>query len=310
MNNFESSALSKKVLKYRIVRHANHPNHHDLLLLHGFLGSGRQFDHLIPGLCNVINPVTLDISMACPSVNDSVKQPGHSTGSPDDRSVHTESFHMSTLKTQNLVSALQTVINKYLEPDPILLGYSMGGRLALSWAIQYPDQTAGLILESTTAGIEDPDQRKERRQMDKKRAEHIRNDFPAFLKEWEANALFLKADDETDSGKHVTPPIEKLRNIQANNDPETAASWLIDFGTGTMPSHWKLLHKILVPVLVITGGYDRKFCEVGKNLNRSIPHSQHVIAPGAAHRVHIDKPDWYLSQILSFLENTGIAPAK
>ena len=39
--------------------------------------------------------------------------------------------------------------------NSFLIGYSMGGRAALSYAVKYPEKLAGLILESTSAGIAD-----------------------------------------------------------------------------------------------------------------------------------------------------------
>ena len=45
-----------------------------------------------------------------------------------------------------------------------ILGYSMGGRLAITMACLYPDYVHSLLLENCTAGLENEADRKERRE--------------------------------------------------------------------------------------------------------------------------------------------------
>ncbi len=56
----ETHIIRHRHLRLRVTRHTDDPHQPDLLMLHGFLGSGDQFLHLIPGLADLVNPVTLD----------------------------------------------------------------------------------------------------------------------------------------------------------------------------------------------------------------------------------------------------------
>src|SRR4051794_6896184 len=56
-------------------------------------------------------------------------------------------------------------------PGGALVGYSMGGRLALHTVLHEPDRFAALVLVGVTAGIEDPHEREKRRQSDESLAE-------------------------------------------------------------------------------------------------------------------------------------------
>ncbi|MFO8030620.1 MAG: alpha/beta fold hydrolase [Cyclonatronaceae bacterium] len=282
-------------LEFHVQRHGGNPVP-DLVLLHGFLGNGQQFAHLFPELSKVVNPVTIDII------------PSH----PDAR-----------LDAPSLVEGLQETITRISAGNPALpwiLGYSMGGRLALSWAVRYPDSASGLILESTTAGIADPESRALRREADDARAQRIRHDFSGFLEEWEKKPLFrapnasdgtgvtgksgtkgkTDAASEIHRNKHCEPHT-RLAAIQRSKDPEVMARWLSDFGTGSMPPLWDELHHLQKPVLLITGESDPKFCDLAERMARLLPNAHHETIPNAAHRVHVDNPAGYLFSVIRYL---------
>ena len=297
-------------MKLYITRYSDDPARRDLLMLHGFLGSGKQFLHLIPELRKRVNPVTLDFEIKSGN--------GKSTGMQNKRG-DTGTATGSAFTTETLVEALQSVISGFLRPEPFLLGYSMGGRLSLSWAVRHAGQLSGLILESSTPGIKEPGERENRRQTDAARALEIRSNFTAFLERWESNPLFQRSpcrDNPVSDSTPVPPdhersrpgaisPLAFLRKIQHQTNPETAAQWLNGFGTGTMPPLWSELYQVTCPVLLITGSADTKFCNIATQMSGSLPRSRHETVSGAAHRVHIDQPDAYLSLILSFIQESN-----
>jgi 2-succinyl-6-hydroxy-2,4-cyclohexadiene-1-carboxylate synthase len=279
-----------------------------LVLLHGFLGSGEQFRHLMPELGKTCRPVTVDIS---PVKNpDSPQRLGSSERVDESAQLDamsqldetsrleastqkdetTRTCSDSRLDTDSLVAGLRETLERIRDGSgsPLaLLGYSMGGRLALSLATRHPKSVDGLILESTTAGITDPEQRNERGASDRRKAALIRQDFGKFLEEWDRNPLF-----------HPAPHISR---IQRNQDPEIMAKWLEEFGTGVMPSVWDRLGRIRVPVLLITGASDPKFCDLADRIKTQLADARHVVIRGAAHRVHLDRPAEYAAALNDFL---------
>jgi len=302
VSNPEIHTIRYRDLRLQVNRYDDHPGRRDLLMLHGFLGGGKQFEHLVPGLIGTVNPVTLDIfDDASPNEAGSEKnkmEPGDSDNQADLPAFHEEI----------LVSVLQEAIRRRLNPHPIVLGYSMGGRLALSWATKHPDATAGLILESSTAGIRDPGEREKRRRDDEQKAALIREDYRSFLESWETNPLFKVTGtgrNKTNSGYEMNSEsaIKQLKQIQTRHDPETMARWLTGFGSGSMSPVWDQLTNLACPVLIITGASDTKFCEIAGELESRIRNSFHITIPDAAHRVHIDTPEQYLSHVCSFVKS-------
>src|SRR5581483_202586 len=71
-----------------------------------------------------------------------------------------------------------------------VVGYSMGGRLALHVAVRLPERTRSLLTIGAHAGL-DPDARRARRQDDEALAERIeREGVESFLSYWEGLPMF------------------------------------------------------------------------------------------------------------------------
>ncbi len=79
-----------------------------------------------------------------------------------------------------------------IAPGPVtLLGYSMGGRLALYFALHYPERVARLILESASPGLATAQERQQRIAADEALAARIERDgIEKFVDFWEGISLF------------------------------------------------------------------------------------------------------------------------
>lgn len=112
-----------------------------LLMLHGFMGDRRVFDHLVDELCEICNPITVDLL-------------GHGQSS---KPTDPQRYHEDK-QIKDIVNLTQK-----LNISPLFLyGYSMGGRLALKTAVQYPGLFQGFIFEGTTNGIPEKEKRKKK----------------------------------------------------------------------------------------------------------------------------------------------------
>ncbi len=266
-------------LRYRIEFPPADPAKPWCLFLHGFFGTSADFYHITPHITDLVNPLLIDL-------------PGHGeTDTPDDP---------ARSDTNKLVKDLAEIIETVTGQPVFLVGYSMGGRLALHFATQRPEMLKALILESTGPGLSDEIQRSERREIDQQRAEAIRSDLNRFIEEWNKMPLF-----KADTNQRIIKETEHhLQMIQKQQDPEGPAKSLQGFGAGVMPPVSKSdLKKINVPVLLLAGEKDEKYVSVQQKMAEGLKNVEVKIIPGAAHRVHIDAADSYVAELRTFLEN-------
>ncbi len=263
-------------INYHYYIHSQKPDLPYLVMLHGFMGDSGIFDHLIAVLQDFSNPVTIDLI-------------GHGqTDAPED----SERYELS-----NQIEDINDLLYQLNPQGTFLLGYSMGGRLALRIALNNNLNLAGLILESTTYGIEDTAVKKDRLRSDRDNAERILNDFHTFVDKWNRNPLFAASQPLKEKTE------QNLDYIQRRQRPHGLANSLIGFGSANMPSVLHQLEDISLPTLLITGQQDVKYSTIGSEMSQQIPNCKHYILAGCGHRVHVDDPDKYANTIQKFIES-------
>ena len=246
-----------------------------LVMLHGFTGSAAgwstQLELLPPYGLRVI---TLDLL-------------GHGqSDSPSDPRRYTIEHCR-----QDILAALQKLgVSK---GQAILLGYSMGGRIALYTA--FSGYFRALILESASPGLQDPAEREQRRLSDEALAASIERDgIPAFVERWENLPLFA-------SQKSL--PLERreeLHRQRLQNSAVGLAQSLRGVGTGVQPSLHAQLPTLHIPVLLIAGKLDTKFTTIARHMAQALPQAQLHIIPAAGHTVHLEQPQAFASLVGNF----------
>jgi len=173
-----------------------------------------------------------------------------------------------------------------------LVGYSMGGRLALHWALQNPERVARLVLVSASPGLESPQERQNRVWGDQALAEFIHSKgLEAFYKYWYNQPYF--------SSLQQLPP-ERYNALMARrqaNAPVGLALSLKHVGTGSLPSLWDRLGELKGRVDLVTGEYDPKFTTIAHRMGERLPRARLSVVEGAGHAVHLEKPE-DLAQLL------------
>lgn len=265
-------------IRYHADIHIRIKSYPYLVLLHGFMGSGNAFSHLLDRVSKFANPVTIDLL-------------GHGktegTGEPDRYTV------------QRQIDDLYVVLSR-LEAGPLFLhGYSMGGRLALRYALAYPATLTGLILESAHSGIENHRAREERIAADEERARALAEDYGSFLDRWSRLPLFNNG---------ITVPRDLQHRyvaMQSRQNPAFMAGSLRGFGAGTMASVRNRLHRLEIPVLLLAGERDEKYVTAQAGMDDLLPDSRFRRMEGAGHRVHLENPDAWIEAVRPFVTNTG-----
>lgn len=170
------------------------------------------------------------------------------------------------------------------------VGYSMGGRLALHVALNFPEVVHRLVLVSATPGIEEAEARARRRAEDEERAQSLlRDGVEPFLDGWLQGPLF------------ATLPGDMVGlEARLSNTPEGLASSLRLAGTGNQQPLWDRLAELSTPVLVVAGSLDEKFVDIGRRMGEAIPQAELVLLEGG-HAVHLERPDEFSKLVDRFL---------
>ncbi len=163
-----------------------------------------------------------------------------------------------------------------------LVGYSMGGRLALHVALAAPERFKRLVLVATTAGIGDTATRAARVAADEQLAIFLEShDIEAFAERWMAQPLF--------AGTPQQAQVPWRAGI-LDNHPTALAASLRGMGSGRMAPLWDRLGELTMPATVIVGERDERFTVFGERLVDGLPDAQLVVIPGAGHGLPREAP--------------------
>lgn len=190
--------------------------------------------------------------------------------------------------TNHQVQELKSLFAKLNLTSINLVGYSMGARLALSFAFQYPQLVKHLYLESGTAGINNLTERQERQIADQKQANQIEQlGLSAFVKHWEKLPLFASQQQTSKKQRQF------MHHQRVSHNATNMANSLRYFGTGTMPSWWNQLQQLEIQTTLITGEKDFKFTKLNQKMKALLPNAQHFSIVEAGHNVHFEKPQLF-----------------
>lgn len=247
-----------------------------LLLLHGFTGSAHTWASLCTSLGDRFTVHAVDL-------------PGHGGSSaPDDPARYA---------LGSLAGDLARVLDVLDVRQAAVLGYSLGGRAALRFALDHPARVSALVLESTSAGIADTAERTARRAADHGLAETIERDgIERFVEYWEALPLWESQAALAGSVR------EALRAQRLANSPCGLANSLRGAGAGAEPPLTGRLGAIDIPVLLVAGALDAKYVALGRLMEQAMPRARLAVVEGAGHAVHLERPDAFAALVAEFLD--------
>ncbi len=255
-----------------------------LLLLHGFTGAGGTWAPLRAALGGSYATLAVDL-------------PGHGrSGAPADP---------ARFALDRLADDLARVLDAAGVARAAVLGYSLGGRAALRFALARPERVAALVLESASPGIADPAERAARVAADAALADAIERDgVAAFVDCWERLPLWASQAALGDDARAA------LRAGRLANDARGLANSLRGAGAGADPPALDRLAAIRAPTLLVAGALDAKYVALGRAMRRAIPGARITVVAGAGHAVHLERPDAFAALVRTFLdESLGPRPS-
>lgn len=257
------------MLRYVTTGSANQPA---VCFLHGFMGSAADWRVITDALATDAYCIAVDL-------------PGH--GASTGRDGYEYSMEGTT-------QALADVLDDAGVDRCTLVGYSMGGRVALYFAVHHAKRICRLVLESTSPGINDPEARDDRLRVDRERAAHIEADYTAFLQDWYRMPLFASLE------RHDLVDTMVQRRADANAPSEVARA-LRGLGPGVHAPLWDALPGLSHPVLVLTGALDAKYVDVTAQVAARNDRIRRVVVPDAGHNVHAERPQAFLAHLVDFI---------
>ena len=245
---------------------------HPLLLLHGFTGDASTWRSVADPLARDFQLIAFDLL-------------GHGAS---DVPAEVASYRMDAAAAD-----LIALLDHLALTDPHLLGYSMGGRLALFTALQYPGRFQSLLLESASPGLADEAARAGRRLRDRELAEKIEaRGLDWFVDYWERLPLWASQSEGL---------LGRQRKQRLSNVPTGLANSLRAMGAGAQPNLWPRLSNLGLPTCLIVGERDDKFRRLNQAMDAALPNSRLAIINSAGHNTHLENPQAFCQTLRSFL---------
>ena len=251
-----------------------------LLFVHGFLGEAGDWERMR----TLLEPA---LAATC------FELPGHGTTQPIAAGAGRGPARWFAAAGERLREACAA-----LATPPVLVAYSMGGRLALYAALRFPRAARGLIVIGADPGIEDAAARAERLSRDEALARQLaaaRDEaaFTAWLQRWYGAPLF--------GNLRRRPHFDDLLRRRLRGRPASLAAALRGLSVSVQPVLWEALPRLPIPALFIAGADDAKYRAIADRIATVGGPWDSAVCPGAAHAVHLEQPEAVAGLIRAFV---------
>jgi 2-succinyl-6-hydroxy-2,4-cyclohexadiene-1-carboxylate synthase len=270
--------LKKYKFNYFLNGNTNKPL---IIFLHGFIGNIHEFNEAIKLLSEDFCYLTLDL-------------PGHGK---TEVLGGDEYYQM-----ESIAQAIINLLDELRIDKCHLIGYSMGGRLALYLTLHFPQRFIKVVLESACPGLATEVERLERIRRDAQIARKLSRsilqiDFAAFLSNWYNQPIFGYIKNH--------PQYDRMIENRLQNNPQELDKSLRFMGTGCQPSLWEKLQENKINILLLTGEYDKKFISINTEIAQICEFAQLKIIKNAGHNIHFENTLAFVENIKDFLSTAN-----
>ncbi|OED42925.1 2-succinyl-6-hydroxy-2,4-cyclohexadiene-1-carboxylate synthase [Endozoicomonas sp. (ex Bugula neritina AB1)] len=240
-----------------------------LVLLHGFMGSTEDWQRLTDYLQSHFYIILIDL-------------PGHGNSALNDVS----GFADFSYRLEQLLGGFD------LESFS-LMGYSLGGRLAMAFAQQTSQCVDVLLLEGAHPGLVVDAEREQRRISDQQWADRFNREPVAdVLMDWYQQPVFSDLSQQQR---------QALICMRAGQQGNRLAQAMMSFSLSVQADYREALRKMDFPVHYFAGERDSKFLSIGRSLLDDHCLSGLHLIPFSGHNIHKEQPEALSNIILSIV---------
>ncbi|NNF03264.1 MAG: alpha/beta fold hydrolase [Rhodothermales bacterium] len=255
------------------VLHAAPGGRRPVVLLHGFLGSSDDWSGIGPEIGRRTDRTVLALDL-----------PGH--GASVNLPTPAYTFDGAT-------AAIRDAVYESGGAPVVMVGYSMGGRLAMAATCRAPDLVVALVVESAHPGLDDVQKRTVRLEQDRRTADRLVAEWPEYLSSWYRQPVFEGVPSDV-----VASWIDR----RSDGNPDELARALVGFSPGRQDALTDRLTALDRDLLFVAGGRDRKYVEIGRSLAARGERTTLCSVQDAGHNVHDECSEAYLRALEAFLE--------
>ena len=171
----------------------------------------------------------------------------------------------------------------------ILLGYSLGGRLALHACLSRPDLWKSAIVVGADPGLESEEEKKLQLDRDQNWAERLKREpLEKLVDEWDAQPVFCGIENQAP------------RNL-GEMDPDRLSQHVEVFSKGLQQNLAPKLAELKnLPILFVSGEKDQKYLVIGKKLAKSSSVINAQVIADAGHRVPWENTESFVQVLIDF----------
>ena len=239
-----------------------------IVFLHGFTGNSNSWRHIADALNRWV--ILIDL-------------PGHSKS---------EFINLNEeYSIDDFCSELYLLLNNYSIKKIDLVGYSMGGRIAMAFSSKHSNRINSLVLESSSLGIDDNKDKEDRYNQDLELCDNMEDNLNVFVDNWESKLLFK------DQKRRNYILWEEQRNNRLKHNHKQLSKSLQVFSSGSMPYYEESFKYFEFPISIICGTDDDKYVKIGKEMMYMNKNAKQYIIAKSSHNTHLENPAMFLTII-------------
>lgn len=238
------------------------PSNPPLVILHGFMGSHKDFEEVSQALASHYYVLALDLP------------------------AHGESYSINPQSLQSTLFLIHQTLKPWTDRPLTLLGYSLGGRIASVYQIFFPKQVSKLILISSAPPLLSFEEKIKRFKQDLKTYHSLYQDsLENFLTRWYQQPLFHTLTSTT---------IELLIKNRLYLNPQKLAKALLVYSPAFFPSRFPSC-----PLHYFVGAKDFKYQKLCQGFTKSIQEVKITSISMASHAIHLEQPTTLINHLLN-----------